>query len=362
MIGYSLVAEAFVPFGALTGGAAALAPTDLETGLDLTNLARTRALAEEAAEIAREIDDPALLSAALDAVGAALLGNDPIEGLEVAGERLAIESRLPLYERTDLRNMLAWNHAALGNLADVLQSVDPVLRDLAPNQAQALALSLSAWKVWSLALMGRWDEVPPAAERSNQLWEDSGHITAGFALHGFIAAMEVGRARHEDRLASRASAILVAISEQFPPGNLFWRLKALADGDLDTVVRTVVLDWEPYITRLHLVERALSICVDQRHPVPVEGLDRLMREADARGQRLLAAQVRRARGVQEGAADDLHAALDAFRSFGARPLVARVEVELGNLTGDASLRASGEAELEALGDMAQLGRYATVIR
>jgi class 3 adenylate cyclase len=362
MIGYSLVAEAFVPFGALTGGASALAPTDLETGLDLPNLARTRALAEAAAEIARQIDDPALLSAALDAVGAALLGNDPVEGLEVAGERLAIENRLPLYERTDLRNMLAWNHAALGNLAEVLESVDPVLRDLAPNQAQALALSLSAWKVWSLALMGRWDEVPPAAERSNQLWEDSGHISAGFALHGFIAAMEVGWARHDDRLASRASTILVGVSEQFPAGNLFWRLRALADRDLDTLVETVILGWEPYVTRLHLVERALSACVDQRHPVPVEGLDRLMREADTRGQRLLAAQVRRARGVQEGAADDLRAALDAFRSFGARPLVGRVEVELGTLTGDASLRASGEAELEALGDMTQLGRYATVIR
>ena len=111
-------------------------------------------------------------------------------GLEIARERQSIEDRLPLYERTDTHNMLAWNHSALGNIAQVLESVDPILSDLAPNQAQALALSLSAWKVWALALLGRWDEVPSAAERFARLWEDSGQISAGYALHGAMAELE----------------------------------------------------------------------------------------------------------------------------------------------------------------------------
>jgi len=116
------------------------------------------------------------------------------------------------------------------------------------------------------------------------------------------------------------------------------------------------------VTRLHLVERIVSLCVDRGQLVPQEALDTLVTEAQSRGQLLLAAQVLRARGVQSRSADDLRQALDLFRSFGAKPLVARAEIELGQLLGDASLEASGRAGLDALGDLAHLGRVAAVPR
>ncbi|MEX0630356.1 MAG: adenylate/guanylate cyclase domain-containing protein [Chloroflexota bacterium] len=353
IIGYSLVAESFQPLGELTVGQSM--PTEAE-------LEATRRPAEAAAAIARELDDATLLSAALDALAASMLGRDPVAGLALTQERAALEDRLPLYERTDFHNMLAWNFASLGELDEVLRAAEAVLRDLAPNQAQALALSLAAWQVWSLAMLGRWDEVTPASERANRLWEESGRISSGFALHGYMAATEVGWARGDDRLSGRGAAAIIGIAEMFPPGHIFRRLAAYAQPDPELLVRTVILDWEPYVTRLHLVERAISLCVDLRHPIPSDGLELLVAEARARDQRLLGAQLLRARGVQGRAPDDLREALDLFRGFGAKPLVARAEIELGRLLGDDALESSGIAALEALGDIAQLGRAAAVPR
>jgi hypothetical protein len=241
-------------------------------------------------------------------------------------------------------------------LDDVYVAADSILRDLAPNQAQATAMSLAAWQTWSLALLGRWDEVTAAVERLGRLWEDAGRISAGFALHGQIAALEVGVARQDDRLRSRATSVLLGIAEQFPAGHLFRRLTAVVGPDPEALVRTIVLDWEPYLTRLHLVERAVATCADLHHPIPLDGLDTLLGEARTRDQRLLAAQLLRARGIQERSADNLREALQSFRGFGARPLVARAELELGQLIDDPALVASGTAALEALGDVTHLRR------
>jgi hypothetical protein len=57
----------------------------------------------------------------------------------------------------------------------------------------------------------------------------------------------------------------------------------------------------------------------------------------------------------------LREALDLFREFGARPLVARAEVELGTLIDDERLVSSGIAGLEGLGDVAQIGRYSAIL-
>jgi hypothetical protein len=135
-------------------------------------------------------------------------------------------------------------------------------------------------------------------------------------------------------------------------------LSAFAEPDPATLVAQVLLDWEPYTTRLHLVERVLSLCVDLRQPIPDEVLETLISEARRRDQRSLLAQALRARGVAARSEIHLSEALDLFRSFGARPMAARAEVELGIVTGDAALLASGMAALEALGDIAHLGRIA----
>jgi hypothetical protein len=344
------VAESFVALSNQTGGVRELTSAEIEAA---------RGPAQQAAAIARELDDATLLSAALDALSTMTVGRDPIAGLELTRERVAMETRLAFGERSDVHNMLAWHNAALGNLAAVHDAADGLLRDMAPNQALALALSLIAWKVWALALLGRWDEVTPATERAMRAWEDAGRISAGFALHGFMAVAEVGWARGDDGLASRATSAITGISEQFPRGHMFRRLAAFASPDPAALVHEVVLGWERYVNRLHLVERVVSLCLDRRQPIPTEALDDLIGEMRARGQRLLLAQLLRARGVQARSADDLREALGLFRSFQARPSIARAEIELGQLAGDSALEASGISTLEALGDTAQLGRVAS---
>jgi class 3 adenylate cyclase/tetratricopeptide (TPR) repeat protein len=352
VIGWSLVAESFIPFEAAT--------SDRIATKDEWDNART--IAEQGLAIARELDDAPMISAALDALSSYTLGTDPEAGVRFALERKALEDRLPLYERTDTQNMLAWSSAALGKLTTVLDAAESILRDLAPNQAQALALSLAGWQCWALGLLGRWDEMSPATERASRLWEEAGRISAGFAMHAFIVAADVGRARQDDRLRSRAVATLLGIGEQFPPGQLFRRLTAFAEPDPEALVRNVVLDWQPYITRVHYVERAVALCADVRHPIPIDGLDTLLAESRTRDQRLLTAQLLRARGNQERDEGNLREALELFRGFEAGPLVARCEIELGQLVDDPDLVTSGTAVLDALGDMTHLSRVAALRR
>jgi class 3 adenylate cyclase/tetratricopeptide (TPR) repeat protein len=352
VIGWSLVAESFMPFEAAT--------SDRIATQDEWDAAQE--LAEQGATIARELDDAPMISAALDALSSYTLGTDPEAGVRFALERKALADRLPLVERTDTQNMLAWSSSALGELTTVLDAAESMLRDLAPNQAQAIALSLAAWQSWALGLLGRWDELVPAAERASRLWEEAGRISSGFAMHGFIVAADVGRARQDDRLRSRAVAILLGIGEQFPPDQLFRRLTAFAEPDPEALVRKVILDWRPYITRQHYIERAVALCADLRHPIPIDGLDTLLAESRTRDQRLLTAQLLRARGNQARDEGNLREALELFRGFGARPLVARCEIELGRLADDDDLVAAGTAALEALGDVTHLGRVAIATR
>ncbi len=349
LIGLSLVAESFTSWVTPAGS---LVDDEAERGT-------AAAVATQAVAIARELDDAALLSMALDAAGAVELGVDPERGLALAEERASLEQRLPLAERVDLHNMLAWNHSALGNLDQVVPAVEAVLHDLVPNQATAIALSLAGWQTWGLAMTGRWDEVSAAMDGFARTWEESGRSSAGYSLQGGTAALEVGWARADDRLVARATAVIQGITEQFPKGNIFRRLGAFTLPDTEAIAREVIGDWVPYGTRLHLVERCLSLCVDLGQAIPDADLDALLENADTHGQRLLAAQVRRARGVQAGSATDLRTALDAFTTFRAPAMVARLQIELGRLSGDGGLEASGLAGLEALGDQAAIGRFAT---
>ncbi len=352
VIGWSLVAEAFLPFESAT----------LEGVPTEDDWRAAKELAEQGAAIAREIDHATLLSAALDALTAHTLGTDPEAGLAYSRERVALEARLSLLERIDTQNMVAWCASALGEFETVLQAAEEMLRDLAPNQAQAVALSLAAWESWALVMLGRWDEAGAANERASRYWEEAGRIPSGFATHGFVGAAWVGRARHDDGLIARAVGTMVGITEQFPQDQIFGRLSAFVGPDLEALVEGIIENWEPYISRLHYVEQAVGLCADLRHPIPRETLDRLLAESRSRDQRLLAAQVLRARGLQERDADNLREALAWYTSAGARPYVARTQVELGQLVGDAALVDAGMAGLDALGDVAQLSRVASAVR
>jgi hypothetical protein len=73
--------------------------------------------------------------------------------------------------------------------------------------------------------------------------------------------------------------------------------------------------------------------------------------------RMAQAQLDRARGLRSDDPAFFEAALVTLRAAGAKPAIGRVEIELGRLTGDAALVASGTRILQVLGDVDQLDRY-----
>jgi hypothetical protein len=66
----------------------------------------------------------------------------------------------------------------------------------------------------------------------------------------------------------------------------------------------------------------------------------------------------RARGIETRSRDDLEAALAEFQRMAAKPLVARVETELGLLVDDQAMLDRGLDGLEATGDVEQAARVA----
>ena len=105
------------------------------------------------------------------------------------------------------------------------------------------------------------------------------------------------------------------------------------------------------------VERALAACADRGKRVPTEPLDEIIERAEQLGQRPLQAQALRVRGLQGSSGQvDLASSLSLFQEIGARPYAGRVEIELGELTGDRNLSERGLVALDALGDVDQLER------
>jgi hypothetical protein len=87
-------------------------------------------------------------------------------------------------------------------------------------------------------------------------------------------------------------------------------------------------------------------------------LEDIVAYAEPRHLRVLEAAARRALGFLRGDIADLASALELYRTMGARPFVARVEAEIGLMTGEASLMSSAMAMLEQVGDIEYATRLA----
>src|SRR5258708_4614472 len=73
-----------------------------------------------------------------------------------------------------------------------------------PGQAPYPALHLFAWRTITLMMLGRWDEAVSTFYRSLEAWNDAGRHAAGYALRGFVAALDIGRARGDARFINAA--------------------------------------------------------------------------------------------------------------------------------------------------------------
>jgi class 3 adenylate cyclase len=342
-----LIGEAFLVWVRIGGRAA---PSD-ETDEELA------ASGQRALEIGARLDDVALQSAALDAMSSVVIRGDDYRGSLVFIERrLALGDRLDFTERFDAEAMRAWHEVTLGDIRSAVDHASEAIADLAPGQAPGFVLSLSAWLVAAFHVVGRWDEAIAAANRLERVWEDLDRPPAGFAIQGFLAELEVARARREEALTDRAVTAVESIIGRFSPDDRIRGLLALVRPDPEAVERDVVAQYGRFTGRIDHLDRALAICSDRGHRLDAALLEKIIAHVEPRGIRLIEAQARRALGLTRQDPEQLRLALGSFSEMGAVPYGARVRIELGQLAADAAMIDEGVRELETIGDVDQLGR------
>ena len=340
-----LIACSFFPFW--------LGPDTTPADLDEAEVSGRRGL-----EIAERLDDPRLRSAGLDGLGGIAQERGAWEqARETARTRLGFQERLDLLERLDAYTMVAWASGELGDLAQADRVTGAALGLVQPGQALGWVLHPAAWRAYTLVLMGRWDEAMVAAERCYQLWVGVGRGSTGFALHGFLGALDVARARQDPGLVERYREVVGEISRSFPAATPFGRMRSYVDPDVETLGALVVHDFETLpVARSHFIERALALCVDHAH-LPDVSISRALREHASKHQmRLLEAQAQRALGLALHDPPGLSRALELFQHAGAVPYTARVQCELAVLTGNDADLTAGIRTLEMLGDINYLTR------
>jgi class 3 adenylate cyclase len=340
-----LIADGFYPFwrGA-QATVADIAEAEASTGRGLA--------------IADRLDDPRLRSAALDALTSCAKARGAFaQSRQFAQQRLAFEDRLDLHERLDAHTMVAWASALLGDLAQADRATATALGLFQSGQVHWWGLHSAAWRAYTLTLLGRWDETLAVAEHARKIWSEGGLIPAAYCVHGFIAALDVGRARHDTQLVDRYRAVLDEILKHFAADSLFGRLRPYGHGDIETLEAEVI---EGFGTipraRQQLVERTLSLCSDLDRSLAPETIQRIVTSAAADGLKLLEAQARRALGISMRDAAELTRALEIFEETRAVPYAARVRCERALLTRNQGELEAGMHVLEALGDVDQLAR------
>jgi class 3 adenylate cyclase len=340
-----LIADGFYPFwrGA-QATVADVAEAEVSTGRGLA--------------IANRLDDPRLRSAALDALTCCAQARGAwAQSRQFAQERLAFEDRLDIHERLDAYTMVAWASALLGDLAQADRATASALGLIQSGQVHWWGLHAAAWRAYALTLLGRWDEALAVAEHARKIWAEGGLIPAAHCVHGFIAALDVGRARHDSQLVDQYRAVLDEILKHFAADSLFGRLRPYGRGDLETLEAEVVRGFGTIPrARQQLVERTLSLCADLDRLLAPEAIRPIVECAAADGLKLLEAQARRALGIAVRDTAELTRALEILEETRAVPYAARVRCERALLTGNQSELEAGMHVLEALGDLDQLAR------
>jgi hypothetical protein len=338
--------EAFLPFWIRAGGRA---PTEEE-------FARGEQGAQIALEIAERLGDATLSSAALDGVGTIAQMRGDLDGMRIASQRrLDMGDRLPISERIDAACMIAWAAMSVGDLDGADAVAGSALALVQPGQAANWALHLAAWRTLVAAARGDWDVALAAANRAFGFWIELDRVPAGYAVRGFLAALDIARARRDESGEAHWREVVEPIVSAFTPSRGRRVQAAHAAGDPAAMV--AALEAIPAVTWLDdSLERSLGYLSDRRVFLDNALLDRL--EATTfPSARLVHAQLDRARGLARDDAGLLRAALATYETAGARPAEARVRCELGRLTGDPGLFEAGAQILRSIGDVDQLDRY-----
>ena len=340
-------ADAFFPFWA---NAADHVPSSEE-------FAESNTSASQALEVAMRLDDPNLQSMALDALaGTAQIQGDWRRSREYSQQRMAFADRLTLEEKIDAMSMVTWISTLLGDLDEAERVSAQGLAQIQPGQVPAWVLHLVCWRIYTLTLLGRWDDALTMADRARQLWIESGRPSSGYALRGFMSAIDIARARQDERQLEVYGTVFDEISVQFAVGSRVRRWLGYAGSDLSVVEEAVGRYPLDQGVQLDTLERGLSYLVDQDRVPPIDLAERILKFQPGEFP-ILQAQAERTIGQGQRDVGRLSRALELLQRAGAVPYAARVRCERALLTGDHDEMDAGLSVLERLGDAQQVGRF-----
>src|SRR5207245_8052753 len=130
----------------------------------------------------------------------------------------------------DAYSMVAVKTYLIGDLATAEKDSGEMAARLLPGQAPYPALHLFAWRSLTLMMLGRWDEAVPVFYRALEAWHDAGRHAAGYGFRGFVAGLDIGRARGVARLVGAAVAAMEPILGRFPASHRNQLLPAYMPG------------------------------------------------------------------------------------------------------------------------------------
>jgi tetratricopeptide (TPR) repeat protein len=316
------------------------------------------ASASRALEIARRLDDPNLQSMALDALAGTSQVADGWRGsLEYSKERVIFQARLSMVEKLDAYGMVVWSAALLGDLDQADRVSAEGVAQVQPGQVPGPTLHLVSWRTYVLMMLGRWDEALTMAERARQLWIDLDRGSMGYALHGFMAAIDIARSRQDQQLIDLYVGIHDEIVSAFPEGSEFSHWRGYGSRDLTTTARAVERFRLGLRIRVDRLERALSRLLDQDYVPPASTLETIVDYCREHELPIVEAQAQRGLGRAHRNIDRLERSISLFDRAGAIPYAARVRCERALLKGDHGEMRAGLAVLERLGDAEQISRF-----
>jgi hypothetical protein len=342
-----LVADAFYPFW--VRGSFGLVTVEM--------LSAAEESAQHGLALARELDDANLQSAALDALGSiAQERTDWQQSVDFGMERVAMSSRLALFERLDAHSVITWAAVNMGDLATADRTSADGLAIIQPRQAPQWALHLVAWRCVTLMWNGNWDEVERVGERAHQMWLEADQPAAGYAQRGFAAALRVARARRDDVRIDRNEATIKDILSKFD--NPARGIPAYSEGDIEGVATYLESVAGTQITaRWEYFAFFTSVCSDSGRMIDLEYLDGALADARGGSARLVEAETLRAQGLARSDPALLDQAREILAMAGALPFVARTRAEAAILRRDRVELDAAIAYLESIRDEVQVERY-----
>ena len=296
--------------------------------------------------------------------GCAQVQGDWRASRQFAYERMKFLDHLDFMERLDAHSVIAWASSLLGELEEADRITAAGLASRQPGQAPSAALHTIAWRIYALTLRGGWDAVLSAAERAIQFWVEAGRISAGYAMRGFLAVIDVARARQDGAAFEKVKEVIEAITAAFEAqGRDYYieRDRAYLAGDVEALV-AIADRFQPQHLGIERLERLLSLLADRGRSPSLPTLRRIIEFSSAFGYGILEAQALRVQGVAAADVTALSQAITLFEQADAVPYAARARIERARLTADQDELSAGTGVLETLGDFDYLSRAERYVR